>query len=274
MRLIKNVFNFYLNASIHVALAVYALVQVTFLNFGLAYDPALSFVTFFGTIVTYNFIKYGSRAKHYVIVEQDQDKIVQYFSVLCGLAMLYFAFQLPLEILIGFGLLALVSALYVIPVYSNKKSIRNLHGIKIYIVALVWSGTTVFLPIIGEGRAISHDVIVEGVQRFLFVLTITLPFEIRDLAVDSRELSTIPQLIGVKRTKILGVILMIIFFFLEFFKDEFSLENVVTLGIIETAVILFLLFSGREQSKYYSGFFVESLPLIWWGAKVFFITYP
>ena len=47
-----------------------------------------------------------------------------------------------------------------------------------------------------------------------------LPFEIRDMQYDSLKLSTIPQRIGVMKTKIIGVF-MLLFFLLEFFKDEF-----------------------------------------------------
>lgn len=268
MQFFKNVFDFFLNASIHVALAVYALVQITALNFHFEYNADLSFVTFFGTIVTYNFIKYGSRAKKYFIVEKEHHKAIQLFSFLAGICMLFFVFRLPLSVIIGLGVLTFISVLYIIPFYTQKKGFRNFIGIKIYIVALVWSGTTVLLPVLNENSAVTNDVVVEMIQRFLFVLVVILPFEIRDMAIDQESLHTIPQQIGVKNTKILGVFLIVIFLALEFFKDEFFLSNVFSLLIVKAAVIFLLVFSKRKQSKYYSSFYVEGIPLIWWGIKV------
>ncbi|NAS32304.1 hypothetical protein GTQ40_15075 [Flavobacteriaceae bacterium R38] len=272
MRFFKNIFDFYLNASIHVALAVYILVQITLLNFDIDYDLNLSFVTFFGTIVIYNFIKYGSRAKKYFIVEKEQDKIIQVFSFLAGFTMLFFVFQLKNATWIGFLILGLISIFYVIPFHASKKNFRSLNGLKIYIVALVWSGVTVYLPILNAEMKITHDVLIEGIQRFLFVLVITLPFEIRDLQIDEKSLNTIPQQIGVQKTKLLGVILIDVFLLLELFKDDYTIKNLILLLIVKAAVIISLFFSKREQSKYYSSFYVESIPLIWYGVKVILMT--
>ncbi len=258
-----------MNASIHVAFSVYALIQITALNFNIDYDVNLSFVTFFGTIVTYNFIKYGSKAKKYFLVEEGQDKIIQLFSVFSGISMLFFVFKLDSKTLLGLAFLTLISILYIVPFYAPQKNFRNLKGIKIYIVALVWSGTTVFLPLLNDISFINNDILIEGIQRFLFVLVIMLPFEIRDLQVDDHSLYTIPQRIGVKKTKKLGIFLILLFWILTFFKDYFLWKNVMVLFIVKTAVIFFVINAKKHQSKYYSGLFVESLPILWWaGIKI------
>ena len=90
-----------------------------------------------------------------------------------------------------------------------------------------------------------------------------LPFEIRDLNYDSLKLGTIPQRIGVKRTKIIGIFLLILFFFLEYFKNEIDTKSLTILLIITFVTALFLAFSNKNQSKYYSSFWVESLPIFW-----------
>jgi len=59
MNLFKLVFNFYINSSIHVALAVYALVRITESYFKLPYNENLDYFIFYGTITGYNFIKYA-----------------------------------------------------------------------------------------------------------------------------------------------------------------------------------------------------------------------
>ena len=34
--------------------------------------------------------------------------------------------------------------------YRSKKKLRSISGLKIYIIAIVWSGVTVFLPLIND----------------------------------------------------------------------------------------------------------------------------
>ena len=146
---------------------------------------------------------------------------------------------------------------------DSQKNLRSISGLKIYVIALVWAGVTVFLPLVNNNYAITDDVILTAIQRFVFVMVLMLPFEIRDLSYDSLKLSTIPQKIGVTRTKILGISMLIVFFCLEFFKDEMNEELLFIHIIITTITLLLLLFARENQNKYYSAFWVESIP-IWW----------
>ncbi len=97
-----------------------------------------------------------------------------------------------------------------------------------------------------------------------------LPFEIRDLNYDSLKLATIPQKIGVKKTKLIGVFLLMLFLILELFKEDKGASNIITLTLITLVTLLSLMFSNKRQSKYYSAFWVESLPLIWLGLVLVF----
>ena len=100
-----------------------------------------------------------------------------------------------------------------------------------------------------------------GFQRYLFVIAATLPFEIRDLKLDHPNLSTWPQRWGVKNTKIFGFILLIFFLFLEaLFSFSSSYEII---SIIAILLMAFILMSKKEQSKYFSSFWVEGIPILW-----------
>lgn len=270
MQFFRKIFDFYINASLHVALAVFALTEISYLNLNIPNNINLGFVTFFGTIVIYNFIKYGSNAKKYFLVENQHQKIIQLLSILAGLCLLFFISKLRIETLYILGTLCAISILYIIPFHTSVKNFRSLNGVKIYIVALVWSGTTVLLPVINAKIPFTNDIIFEIIQRFLFVFVLTLPFEIRDLNVDKLHLNTIPQLIGVNKTKVLGIILIMIFFGLSFFKSTYNIKETLVLLIITVIVIIALLFTEKKQATFYSSFLVESIPLIWWGIKILF----
>jgi len=179
-------------------------------------------------------------------------------------------FMLQFETLIFVVACGVLTFLYAIPVLpkqlfvDNQQNLRSISGLKIYIIALVWSGVTVFLPLVNNGVSLeSPEVMVTAVQRFVLVIALTIPFEIRDLQYDSLKLSTIPQQMGVRRTKIMGVLLLMLFFILGFFKEEVTMKHIVILLVITLTTLLFLLFSKKDQGPYYSGFWVEGIPIFW-----------
>src|SRR5690606_3793299 len=129
---------------------------------------------------------------------------------------------------------------------------------------LVWTATTVLLPVINADIKVDLNVVLEAVQRFLYIIILMIPFEIRDMEEDNLRLKTIPQQLGIKRTKLLGILLLVPFYALEFLKDVVSWDRVYVLTIISIITALLIFFSKEKQGKYYSGFWVESLPILWW----------
>ncbi|WAC03621.1 hypothetical protein N7U66_09235 [Lacinutrix neustonica] len=269
MRTIKQLFDFYINASIHVALAVYALSWITLRHFNISYDETVLYFIFYATITGYNFVKYFGIAKFHHRSLTDTLKVIQLFSLLCFLLLCYYAVQLPFKTLTyiaGFGVITLLYAIPFIPkrfYLDSQQNLRDVSGLKVYVIALVWTGVTVFLPLINNDFEWNTAVYVTAFQRFVLVVVLMLPFEIRDLKYDSLRLSTIPQKIGVKRTKIIGVVLLMLFFFSEFLKDEFIGSQLIERLVVLLVTLLFVLFSNKERSAYYSSFFVEGIPILW-----------
>ncbi|WP_340156550.1 hypothetical protein [uncultured Winogradskyella sp.] len=270
MQILKRIFNFYLNSSIHVAFAATALTWITFIELDFSYNKDLLCFVFFGTITGYNFVKYFGLAKFHHRSLAVWLKVIQVFSLLAFLAMCYFAFYLEVETLILIGVLGVVTFFYAIPVmipkkylFDDHKNLRQIGGLKVYVIALVWTFTSVFLPIINNDVTLNADVVVLAIQRFYFVLVLMFPFEIRDLIYDSLKLATIPQKIGVKKTKVIGVLLLILFVLLDYFKDVVNEKILLSTMIIALITLVLLLFSNKNQSKYYSAFWVESLPIMW-----------
>ncbi len=68
MRKLQALFDFYINASIHVAFAVVALVRVTEISLQLDTNQSVLGLIFFGTIVGYNFLKYLNRFKMELLI--------------------------------------------------------------------------------------------------------------------------------------------------------------------------------------------------------------
>lgn len=276
MKGLKQFLNFYINSSIHVALAVYSLAWITLLEFDVPYNEAILYFIFYASITGYNFVKYFGVAKFHHRSLTNWLKAIQIFSFFCFLLMCYYAFQLSTKTLfyiLGFGGITFLYAIPFLPkrlFLDSQHNLRSIGGLKIYLIALVWSGVTVFLPLIHNGFSINSDVVITGIQRYIFIVVLMLPFEIRDLRYDSIKLSTVPQKIGVKQTKLIGSLCLICFFLLEFFKDEIPFTRIAILLIVTISTFLFLIFSKTEQGRYYSGFWVEGLPILWLILLLFF----
>lgn len=264
MKFLNRFFDFYINSSIHVALSVYALVSITELYLKLPSHEALECFIFYGTITGYNFVKYAGVAKLHHRSLTNNLKIIQIFSLICFLLTIYYGFQLNVKTLIFFIPFGLLTLLYALPVFKGfVKNLRNIPSVKILIIALVWSGVTVLLPFFNTEKNICLELVFTFIQRFLFVVVLTLPFDIRDFQFDKKELQTIPQLIGVKHTKKLGFILLVITLVIEFFiapssnfKSVFLIVFILLLILLQRATIY--------QKKYYASFFVEAVPVFWY----------
>ncbi len=263
MIFLKKILNFYINSSIHAALAVYSLVRITELYFELPYNEPLDYFIFYGTISGYNYIKYAGIAKLHHRSLTDSLKIIQIFSVFSFFATIYYSSLLSKEILYFFIPFLLLTLLYEIPFLREKKiNLRSIKLFKIFIISAVWSGVTVLLPLISTEIELDKSIILIFLQRFLFVVALTLPFDIRDIIFDEDSLKTIPQLIGISSAKKLGFVFLMFALVIEFTVWSDSNFKNIFLGIV-LLLLLFLMRATTKQSKYYSSFWVEALPIFW-----------
>ena len=274
MKFLMRVFNFYINSSIHVALAVCSLSWITLIEFDLSINFNLLIFTFFATITGYNFVKYFGLAKFHHRSLASWLKYIQVFSLLCFVGLIYFTLKLQIETLYTLAILGLITFLYAVPFLPKKffldqsKNLRAISGLKIYVIALVWAVTTVIVPLIESNNHIENDALITALQRFIYVIVATLPFEIRDMRYDSLKLATIPQRIGIQKTKLIGIILALQLLVLELFKDNLTITNLAILGVIVFTMIVLLFQSSINQRTYYSSFWVEGVPLIWLGLSL------
>ena len=255
-------FDFYLNSSIHVALGVVSLLGVSAYYLDISLDANVCLFTFFATITGYNFIKYAGVAKWHHRSLTRTLRAIQLFSLLCFIGMCYYGWQLSavsLQLLVVLGLL---TVLYALPLFSRKRSLRTLRGLKIYTIALVWAGVTVLLPVVEANLTHTPDVWIVFAQRVLYVIAITLPFEIRDLKYDQAELGTLPQLIGVPKTKYLGSVIVSLFFILEWFRSGIN-SSILILGLLALVMLWGILKSSSNQSRYFAAFWVEGISILW-----------
>ena len=264
MNFLKKIFDFYINSSIHVALAVYALLRITEIYYPYPYKIEFIGFIFFGTITGYNFIKYAGLQKWHFKKLASQTKLISIFSWICFIFTLYFARQLDYRTLSYAAIPAVLTLMYAVPFLSGfERNLRSVAHLKILVVAVCWVMATIVLNFIDIGYAITVSEIGLSAQRFLLVIVWMLPFEIRDLQYDKISLQTVPQKIGVPNTKRLGLVLLMIALVLEFLFSPGEMHRNVFM-IVFFVTLVFLMRAKVNQSRYYSSFWVESIPIIWW----------
>lgn len=99
--------------------------------------------------------------------------------------------------------LALLSFLYS-ALFKGKQKMRvrppRIPGIKIMLIALVWSSATVFLPVLQSNyNLFSANIMFIFSERFAFIFAIAIPFDIRDMKADKLAgIRTLPVVLGEK----------------------------------------------------------------------------
>lgn len=271
MSLIKKCFSFYVFANIHVGLAAFCLTKITMTAYKIEND-SLAYFVFFSTILLYNYIRV-------VRLDKINSMIGNWFrsnkwsliilNSLCLIAMLYLSLFFNFSDLFALLPFFLLSIFYVIPMPSKIKGFRQIPGLKLIIIAFAWAGVTVYFPLYAAQLLESEGVWIMFLQRFLFVMAITIPFDIRDMRLDLPDLKTLPQLIGVGYSKALAIMLIVVFELLEYYSMvDFGMSFTVT-SIISIFSISLILGAGERQHRFYSSFWVESIPIVWYGLLLF-----
>lgn len=265
MQFFKRLFQFYIFGNIHVAIATFCLVKITLLQYEIIENKTAMFV-FFSTLVSYNLIRFlriSDIANWFSDWLRRNRKLLYLLTIISAVSVGYLIFQLKFNALLWLSPFVVFTFFYGVSLPIKNKPLRKFAGMKSFLIAISYAGITVLFPLVQNDVEINIQVWIVFMQRFLFISMIIIPFDIRDLHVDSKSLKTLPQLFGVKMTKILGFIFGLIFVLLEFLKSSFVMNQLIIVLIVTVISSLFLIYSKENQSKYYSSFWVESLPIFW-----------
>lgn len=214
----------FIQSNIYISLAAVALTVATQVQLGMhpQWHPYL-FIIFFATLFEYNLHRLITvltnkealkSEKHRWVNENIKAFYLMVFISIVGFGVV--ALLAKKEVLVTFTPIALITVLYSIPVSANPKHLLRLREIpylKIFMIAAIWSASTILLPIVQSSETFSQTHIFAMLsERFFFILAITIPFDIRDLEADGQqELKTIPMLLGERNS------LKLSYFFLSVF---------------------------------------------------------
>lgn len=222
--LFSDLLNFYLFSNLHIALCATAMVGVTGIFFRYHLRPELYVFVFSGTFFLYNLQRLPAAFANVEIERKfmrhrwntEYRKVLLVISVLAAVIAAWAFFRLYLRTQLMALIPAALSIAYAFPaVYWKGKwiKLREIPGTKILFVAIVWAMSCVWVPAAADDSFpawTSPEVTVWFISCALMIFAITIPFDIRDLPYDGHQLKTLPALLGLKKSILLAVSLMIL----------------------------------------------------------------
>jgi len=163
-------------------------------------------------------------------------------------------------ILLGFVPLAIITFLYSTPGLNGENylfKLRNIPYLKIFLIAFVWSASTILLPVIQAGEQIFQtQVLLLFTERFFFIFAIAIPFDIRDMQADrDAGIKTIPMLINRNKALLLSYLSLSASFLISFFhyrtQNNWFIIEALCISLIITYLFLKLQFFKNLTRYYY-----------------------
>ena len=278
-KLFQPFLDFLLFSNVFMALCAVAQALVTFhlLKTTPVY-PVLGLL-FVSTLGIYNFCilidkNNAPQASPYVRIRwfYAHHRLMVTITIVCLLCLvpLFFLISIQSRLLLVF--LGVLSFAYGMPLFSvgdHKFGLRNIPGLKPFLITLVWTLSIVMLPIL-EAQDVNNiaismrDGMILLAKRFLFIAALTVPFDIRDLFEDRKtNLRTIPVVWGEKKAYLFcqvllaGYIVLLFLFRNNGFNADFA---ALTFTALLTGWLIFK--SGWEKNEYYYFFYLDGVLIL------------
>jgi 4-hydroxybenzoate polyprenyltransferase len=194
------------------------------------------------------------------------------FTIVSLLSLIPLFFLLSMESKILLVFLAILSFGYGLPLFSigdQKFGLRNIPGLKAFLITLVWTLSCVLVPILeAQDQHLTdislRDTMIILAKRFLFIAALTVPFDIRDLFQDRKlGLKTVAVVWGEKNAYLFCQVLLIGYITLLFLlrKNGFNVDFfALTLTAILTGWLIFR--SKWEKNEYYYFFYLDGVLIL------------
>ena len=251
----KNLFTFFLDSKIFLSICVFSLALSSQYILKQYHINVLTLL-FFGTFLSYN---YQRLFFQFTFKEAKLNKwfafnnlIVMLLIAISILIFCYSFLQLQLPTKIAVLVVSAISVLYPL--------LRRVPFLKIFLIAFSWSFSTLAFTYIESNLIFNSGFYFSLLSRTCFILSITIPFDIRDTKYDMYKINTIPLFFGVNFSKNLSLIFLIFYVLIDLYLyyKIFDL-NAFFATIFCFLYTFFVLKRVRENSdNYFYSFWIES----------------
>lgn len=155
----------------------------------------------------------------------------------------------------------IISFLYVAKI--RNKSLRELPYLKIHLISLVCTISVALIKLMNENQVNWSNFSLTNcgfvLAHYFYFVAITIPFDIRDLKYDSPTLRTIPQVFGIKKSRIMSICLFVLYLIILLLFKTTIYKN--PAFILSSLLTIFLLAKTNDQRPdfYFSGIVESSI---------------
>jgi len=180
------------------------------------------------------------------------------------------ALFVPSRVLLGLIPLGAAALAYSLPLLwgpSGPYRLKDVAGLKIFVITAVWAGATALLPALQTDLSPeSPAVLLTVAERAVFIFALTLPFDIRDMERDrASEIWTIPLAIGPKATRYLALACIVLFAAIVLAHRQLAAGSTSIPLLVSAAVTCLLLTrASRDRSELYFVGALDGMILLQW----------
>ncbi len=271
-QILKNFFDFIGYSNLFLAFGVFFSTFQGGLIFDHAVQPGFLFaiVNFFAAFSLYNaqriYQSFKPTTDERLLWYRRNKKYIFTLGILFILVLartlftIFEVYQKSILIYCGIGLISV--AYFLPPVELRKKPF-----IKSFYIAFAWVIVCVVIPFMFEQEnftGLKHfqkDEWLYIISQFCFIAAICMPFDIRDIEKDTADnVRSFPVLIGIQKSKLFAIGLMVLYLILAFFIEVKSL--VVVRGLVFLASVLVIWFSETSRHRYYFIYLADGLIIL------------
>lgn len=268
-----NLLHFVVYGNLLVACGAYTLclffIRMHF-NTNLCFHSLPLFI-FFASLFTYNFHRrigleiYGQAAQSMSVKWMVAHPLLSRSTTLISFAAaVYFFMDLPKSTYSLIAPLALVSLMYVMK-FSDRLPLRQIPFLKIFLIAVAWSSTAVFLTALSLEITIDSQAVLFFLALIFYMIAQILPFDIRDMHADFQsELKTIPNYLGLSASVRIAIISLVIsnFFLLIVFDLKMSSPYFISWLVSSAYLLICILLSKKNRTDLFYSLMVETSLLL------------
>jgi len=264
---VKNWLTAYTFSNIHISLSAFCYALTTAFVIGEIPPFSLMLIIFSGTLLAYMFHRmYPIWANHTIAesnhilnwTKKNKSALNVLFSFALVISLISFA---PLygSIKLLLVVLAFINIAYSIPFVNykgSKKALRDWPFSKLILIAFTWAVVCALLPALAIGNVSIQTIMALTLEKFFFIIAITIPFDIKDIAFDDYDnIATLPSRYGNDIAIIIALFSLILslFFFLIFIESSISTKLVYFLFYGITAGLLFKSRNIQQEQFYLFG---------------------
>ncbi|MFM2017061.1 MAG: hypothetical protein RL007_717 [Bacteroidota bacterium] len=285
---LQRVLDFYVFSNLHIALCAVAACIASYMVLGIRFNTDVLMVAGSGTLSLYCWQRWlGVKQKENPDYPAERHQwnyrnnslllVLTILGAVVAAACLYALPAVTWKIVGVAGAVAIVYSAPMIPFNGKLIRLRDVTGVKVFVIALTWTLVCVWIPFSLVLKSDSSSMAWElnsqafvwkwSLIFFLAAVALTLPFDVRDMDFDKGVLRSLPMIFGARRMTAAAALIVLIsgilFWYFESRISGTAWPSGIWRGYFLWSTIAFaVVLKSNNRSEHYYSFLIDGLLLL------------